>query len=286
MPHASPNVRIQCQSPQRAEAARAGLAAEGILSNTDHADLPDVVVTDAPWATALAEYSHGVLHVDVGVVSLAGDEEADVALPTDATPRELAIACRLLAEIVHLRRQERQHAAHEHELEQLAYLDPLTELANRRAWDNELTRRIARLRGGGPPFCLAPGGCRSFQGHQRRARPSRRRRRPEGPRPSPPAHVRDRDVVARLGGDEFGLLLEHVTPGFAAEVVDRIRAAALVTAAGLPEPRLPFTASAGYCCAEATPTTTPESLYAVADRGLAHAKATGRNRTASSDGLA
>src|SRR5687767_702088 len=104
MPHASPNVRIHCQSPQRAEAARAGLAAEGILSNTDHADLPDVIVTDAPWATALAEYSHGVLHVDVGVVSLAGDEEADVALLPDATPRELAIACRLLAKIVHLRR--------------------------------------------------------------------------------------------------------------------------------------------------------------------------------------
>jgi diguanylate cyclase (GGDEF)-like protein len=284
MPFASPNIRIVCQSPERAESLRALLAAEGLLSRADERAPPDVVVTDA-LAAAFAEIPVGLSRADVGFISVSGDNDADVVLPADAAARELALACRLLGQIVHLRREQRQHVVHEHELEQLAYLDPLTELANRRAWDNELSRRLARLRAGGSAFCLALVDVDHFKSindaHGHLVGDAVLRALAQALR----AHVRDRDVVARLGGDEFGLLLENVTPGFAAEVVDRIRAQALVTAGNQPEPSVGFTASAGFCCAEATFAATPQSLYAIADRGLGAAKASGRNRTASSDGL-
>ena len=295
MPPETPRIRIVCTSPGRAEAWRASLAAQGLLSVADDAAPPDVILTDVPLSAALGEISPGVRRIDVGFISLASDRDAgggdagggdaDLVLPEDATSRELAVACRLLGEIVRLRRQQRQHEAHEHELEQLAYLDPLTELAKRRAWDNELTRRLSRLHAGGPPFCLALVDVDHFKRindeHGHLVGDAVLRALAQALR----AHVRDRDVVARLGGDEFGLLLEHVTPGFAAEVVDRIRAQALVTAGSQPEPSIGFTASAGFCCAEANLLATPESLYATADRGLGQAKTAGRNRTASSVGL-
>jgi diguanylate cyclase (GGDEF)-like protein len=286
MAPASPNVLVHCPSADLAHATRRALADEGIPSHDGDSALPDVIVADGPVHIALATLSRHVARAEVGIVSLSDDPDADISLASGWSPRELALACRLLAEIVRLRRQHRQQEAHELELEQLAYLDPLTDLANRRAWDNELSRRIVRLRDGGPPFCLALVDVDHFKGindeHGHLVGDAVLRALAQALR----AHVRDRDVIARLGGDEFGLLLEHVTPGFAAEVVDRIRAQALITAVGQPEPRVTFTASAGYCCAESSTTATPESLYAVADRGLGQAKSAGRNRTASSDGLA
>jgi diguanylate cyclase (GGDEF)-like protein len=289
MPLVSPNIRIDCQSPERAEWWRAALAAEGFLASQftsaePSAPPPDVILTDQPSAVALNGALGGISRAEIGLVSVAGeaDGEADVVLASDATARELALACRLLGEVVRLRRAQRTQQNHQHELEQLAYLDPLTEVANRRTWDNELARRVARLGGGGPPFCLALVDVDHFKaindehGHlvgdavlRALARALR-------------TNVRDHDLVARLGGDEFGLLLAAVTPGFAAEVVDRIRARALAMAASAhDEPVVPFRASAGYCCSEADVAATPEALYATADRALNQAKMAGRDRTAS-----
>lgn len=275
---AAPNIRILCHSPARAQFVRQALAAEGLAAaegspGDKSAPLADIVITDRDSTDIIGL-------ADMGVISLAGGPDADVVLRPDASPRELGLACRLLAEVVQLRRAQRLHEDHEHRLEQLAYLDSLTELANRRAWDEELVRHVGSLARGGHSFCVALVDIDHFKkindahGHlvgDAVLRVVARALR---------AHVRDNDRVARLGGDEFGLLLPGVTAGFAAEVVDRIRVGALATAASHEESAIPFTASAGYSCAEPQAITTAEALYAAADRALNQAKTTGRNRTA------
>ena len=61
----------------------------------------DVIVTDR---AAIAGRRGG----DPAVVRIGGgDGPADVRLPADCTPRELAMACELLAQIVRLRRRGR-----------------------------------------------------------------------------------------------------------------------------------------------------------------------------------
>jgi diguanylate cyclase (GGDEF)-like protein/PAS domain S-box-containing protein len=85
--------------------------------------------------------------------------------------------------------------------------------------------------------------------------------------------VRDHDTVARLGGDEFAVVVEHASPGHAADVADRVLAA-------LEEPidvggaHVPVTCSIGV--ATGTPDV-PEDLLRDADLAMYHAKAAGKN---------
>ena len=68
---------------------------------------------------------------DIGVIQI-GHAGGDVVLPRDCTDRELCLACRMLFEIVRLRRTLRQHRGRRRELHRLAHFDQVSHLPNRR----------------------------------------------------------------------------------------------------------------------------------------------------------
>jgi diguanylate cyclase (GGDEF)-like protein len=221
------------------------------------------------------------------VVAVGVQRPAEVSLPADATPRELQLACRLVAEVVHLRRIVRDHSGRHERLLQESRTDPLTGLPNRRAWDEALDalcyppRTDTAAAAAPQPACLAILDLDHFKrvndshGHllgDRVLRAAGRRVQ---------ANLRQGDMVARLGGDEFALLLDVSDPASAVAIVDRVRRA---IAAGLAEDGLPaVTASAGLALAFGAPPCPalpcPDALLAAADAALRQAKSQGRDRT-------
>jgi len=217
---------------------------------------------------------------DPGVVRVGTDGPGDVRLPADCTDRELCLACRLLAQIVRLRRRAIQSAEIHRELSAQAMTDPLTGLPNRRAWDAALPERLA-LAGRRSQLCLAILDLDHFKqindshGHAIGD---------EVLRATGVAindNLRQDDFVARLGGDEFGLLLWVPDEEVAAAVVERVRAA---LPEGFSRTVLPnVTASAGYqltgTCGASAPLPSSDAFYMAADAALREAKRRGRNCT-------
>ena len=68
----------------------------------------EVVVTDrATVADQLPGDGRQLCTGEIGVIGIGPSAPADVSLPSNVTRRELELACRLLAEIVRLRRRQR-----------------------------------------------------------------------------------------------------------------------------------------------------------------------------------
>jgi len=164
------------------------------------------------------------------------------------------------------------------DLQAEASQDPLTAVANRRAFDHWLPRLIKGCQSTDTPFAMVIldldhfKGVNDTYGH------------PFGDVVLQAAAkammdtVRQDDIVARVGGEEFAVLIRGAVPNVARVVAERIR-----TAIGKlelrPEPdadRVSVSASAGM--ANLRPDDTAESLYARADRGLYQAKGDGRDR--------
>ncbi len=108
------------------------------------------------------------------------------------------------------------------QLRSTARTDPLTGLANRRAWDDELARELVRSRRYGGRLCLAMLDLDHFKrfndarGHQ-----SGDRLLADVAR-AWTALVRPTDTVARYGGEEFALLLPHCDTETAEAIVARL----------------------------------------------------------------
>lgn len=109
------------------------------------------------------------------------------------------------------------------ETARLANTDPLTGLANRRRFVDELTRSLRRAERYGETLALAIFDLDRFKsvndghGHEvgDRLLVEVARLLGEG--------LRDTDLVARLGGEEFGAILSHVGVEAAREVTERMR---------------------------------------------------------------
>ena len=149
----------------------------------------------------------------------------------------------------------------------LARTDPLTDLSNRRAWEDELARELARAGRAGQRLCvglLDLDELKAFNdrwGHAAGDRllltaAARWRRR-----------LRLSDLLARIGGDEFAVTLPGCEIGEAVRLADQLRGA-------LPDG---LTCSIGV--AEWTPGEPVDQLLERADRALYAAKGGGRNRT-------
>ena len=240
---------------------------------------PAVILTDGPdpAQTLPEEFRPLLAGGRIGVVGVGRAVVGDVTLPTDATPRELTLACRLLSQIVQLRRQCRAESQENRALRRLATSDPLTGLPNRRAWDEQLGRAADGDFDAPGAACLALLDLDHFKrindqfGHA------------TGDRvltvfaQAIASNIRENDFAARLGGDEFGLLLAGVEPAAAEQVVEHIRVESgqAVAESDLP----PITASAGFLSIDASAGHDPEQLYTIASDALREAKNTGRDRT-------
>jgi diguanylate cyclase (GGDEF)-like protein len=149
----------------------------------------------------------------------------------------------------------------------LARTDPLTDLSNRRAWQEELRRELARAARSRQPLAIAiidVDELKSYNdrwGHAAGDRllltaAARWRRR-----------LRISDLLARVGGDEFALTLPGCTLEEAVEIGDQLRTA------------LPEGLSCSVGVAEWTGGEPVDSLLARADDALYAAKESGRDRT-------
>lgn len=162
--------------------------------------------------------------------------------------------------VTHVRRQERERNRLLAQLDGLAHTDALTGLANRRAWESELDRGLARARRTGEPVSVALVDIDSFKaindvhGH------------PEGDSLLVDvAHrwaemLRPDDVLARIGGDEFAALMPACTAAEAAEILLRLRGA-------MPEP---YSCSIGLATWDGAEPA--DNVIARADPALYHAK--------------
>jgi two-component system cell cycle response regulator len=157
-----------------------------------------------------------------------------------------------------------------------AFTDHLTGLANRRRFERQLEREVARTERYTRPFCLLLVDIDNFKdvndtlGHEAGDEALRR-----------VANViqsgtRGIDTGARIGGDEFAVILPETSLERGLEVAERLRAAIAALDA---EPAAQVTASLGVAelpaCAH-----TGDELRVAADAALYEAKRSGRDRAA------
>ncbi len=165
------------------------------------------------------------------------------------------------------------------ELHDLSTTDALTDLPNRRAFDQRLQHLLARHTRQGSSAALVvfdvdhfkryndalghPAGDEALKAIARCLRSTTRRRL---------------DMPARLGGEEFGVLLEDADTDEALGFAEAVRKAIEALAMPHPDhPDLPHISVSGGV-ATFRPADTPEALYQRADDALYAAKQAGRNR--------
>jgi diguanylate cyclase (GGDEF)-like protein len=154
--------------------------------------------------------------------------------------------------------------------------DALTGLPNRRAFDEELAREVARSARTGAPLGLVVLDVDRFKavndghGHPAGDAVLREVAARAG------AAVRQGDLAARIGGEEFALLLPGADLPGAAELAERVRAAVAAAPVSAGDRTIAVTVSLG--CAVLAPGEPPEALLGRADARLYEAKRSGRDR--------
>jgi diguanylate cyclase (GGDEF)-like protein len=152
------------------------------------------------------------------------------------------------------------------QLAALAHNDGLTGIPNRRAWELELPREMARVRRYGGRLYVALLDLDHFKRYNDRHGHQGGDRLLKEATAAWQTRMRRTDLLARYGGEEFTVLLRDCTPVQAVMVLDDLRA---VTPDGQ-------TFSAGL--AEWDGLEDPERLVGRADRALYEAKHAGRDR--------
>jgi diguanylate cyclase (GGDEF)-like protein len=147
----------------------------------------------------------------------------------------------------------------------LAGTDPLTGAANRRAWDEELSRALDWAQREGMPVTVAVLDLDDFKGYNdRNGHQAGDLLLKEGAA-AWQAILRVSDVLGRMGGDEFGVLLPGCTLEMGAAISQRLRSA-------IPSARC----SIGV--AEWDRQESPTQFLSRADKALYEAKVQGRGR--------
>jgi diguanylate cyclase (GGDEF)-like protein len=157
-------------------------------------------------------------------------------------------------------------------LEATARTDDLTGLLNRRAWEEELPREMARARRAAHPLCVAMLDLDFFKsfnddsGHQAGDRLLKQSAAAWA------SELRTSDILARYGGEEFAVALPGCTLADAKTIVERLRTA-------MPANQ---TVSAGVACWNGRESA--EELVGRADAALYEAKRAGRDRLVTAGG--
>lgn len=178
---------------------------------------------------------------------------------------------RLTAAEEKLQQQTRQMESHITE----ARTDPLTELPNRRVFDEELLRRLAEWNRKRNPFCLLMIDVDYFKSlNDRFGHPvgdQVLRRLAEVLRGT----AREMDLIARVGGEEFAAVLPSTTAQEGRQATERIRAAVATIPIRCDQAELTVTASLGLAVVQAGDDIT--TLVRRADEALYASKRAGRN---------
>ncbi len=211
-----------------------------------------------------------------------GDEPASAARVHEAVSELIEANARLQADLMLALQAFREHQRQLERLIDQARTDPLTELANRRAFDLELARLFAQRQRQGVVFALLLIDLDRFKqvndrfGHlvgdrvlQQAASVLR-------------SHLREMDFVARYGGEEFAALLPGTDLREATRAAERVRSRIAQEAFTAEGRQLHLTTCVGV--AAVRPGDIAESLVRRADVALYAAKAAGRNRTFVHDG--
>jgi diguanylate cyclase (GGDEF)-like protein len=176
----------------------------------------------------------------------------------------VGIAVQLLVDRV--RDQERARNLLLQRLDDLAHTDALTGLANRRAWEIELRRGLARARRTSEPVSVALVDIDSFKAvNDAHGHPGGDSLLIDIAR-NWSGMLRPDDVLARIGGDEFGVLMPDCTEVGAAEVITRLRS------------RMPGPYSCSVGVATWNQTELADRLMVRADDALYDAKRHGQQR--------
>lgn len=150
-------------------------------------------------------------------------------------------------------------------LEEASRMDFVTGLRNRRAWEEDLPRELARSRRDGRPVCVAMidlDGFKAFndgEGHQAGDRLLKQCAAAWS------SKLRATDLMARFGGDEFGVVFSGCALEDALMLIERLQRV-------MPPGQ---TVSAGVACWDDLETA--ESLVARADQALYDSKRAGRD---------
>jgi diguanylate cyclase (GGDEF)-like protein len=162
--------------------------------------------------------------------------------------------------------------------EEAAFTDHLTGLANRRRFERQLAREIARTARYGHPFCLVLVDIDEFKnvndtfGHEAGDEAIRRLAKVLQ------AGIRGIDLAARIGGDEFAVILTETELERGVEVAERLRHSVKAIEIPTSNSRTAWiTASFGVAESPTCAQTTAE-LMACADAALYEAKREGRDR--------
>jgi diguanylate cyclase (GGDEF)-like protein len=230
------------------------------------------------WPVLFAGY---LLPERIAVLSLGVSLAVLVAVAlrihtNDTVASDLIIGTSLIATLyitVHLRRHNRTLF---HALQREARTDPLTGLANRRAFDDFLDRECALYERHGDPLALLALDIDHFKKLNDRAGHPAGDAALAALADALTAQVRRGDIVARTGGEEFAILLTDCpTP----EAQNRARDLVAFVAAESSHWANPITVSIGIATIPHHAGTAIQ-LVAAADTALYDAKAAGRNTTA------
>ena len=198
-----------------------------------------------------------------------------------------AFARKLIRQFIIRDRLDQELRAYSHDLrrdnfglQELAHTDTLTQLANRRRFDEVLAHELARAVRGNTPLALIMLDVdyfKKFNDHY--GHPAGDACLQAVGRILAGQVNRNRDLAARYGGEEFAVILPDTDLAGAMAVAERLRHG--IQALHLPHQDSPFgvvTASLGV--AALGPDRVPDAgeIVAQADRQLYEAKRTGRNR--------
>ncbi|HTJ69481.1 MAG TPA: GGDEF domain-containing protein [Actinospica sp.] len=227
-----------------------------------------------PVTFAAAVLSARVAWITMGVVATAFAVLASVSRGVDGVLLWIEVCASLTVICWMVTRLQSQSNRLRAALANLARTDGLTELFNRRGFDEAVAREHSRHLRGGPPMALLLIDIDHFKqvndswGHQAGDQTLRRLGSLLSER------FRTMDVVGRVGGEEFAVLIPDCGPeqalARAQDLCDTVRT-------GTRDWPHPITVSVGVATSP-NPQTAPDELFALADAGLYAAKAMGRDR--------
>jgi diguanylate cyclase (GGDEF)-like protein len=289
-----PAILILVENPDLARRLAAALGGTAARLWLDGDTVPldqsiDVIVTDLGERRAASDRAERFLPAldqlaaasPAAVLGIGPIDWADVALPGSTSDESIQLACKLLAEIARLRAKHdmADRAGQRHR--ELAYTDPLTGLANRRAWNETFAAMESVPAAGQQGWCLAILDLDRFKQVNEAGGLTGGDQLLVEVAGALSASLRQNDLVARIGGDEFGVVLSNIAPREVAIVLERLRAAV----AGLAPAKSvhPVTVRIGYAAvppSEGDPT----RLFATAEQALREAKRAGGNRVVAAGG--